>query len=147
MRFVTILILAILLLICGCAQVAPQIIKFDEEYHQAILSVARTRIKYVSCDIGLIDGLGIASSADFPIMSGDQARAILQNPGISIALGEVKQIAKVTMDENGIAYWKPRDYSECKVLGLGYRVAALSVIDIVKLFPALAPYLAVFGPK
>jgi hypothetical protein len=131
----------------GCAQVAPQMIKIDEEYHKAILDIAGTRIKYVSCDVCLIDGLGIASPVDFPITTNNDIRAVLQNPGISLALGQIKEIALTTNDETGAPYWKDADCSKCKVLGLGYRAAALGTIDILKLFPQLSPYLLIFGPK
>jgi len=133
------LIVLIIPILFACSTVAPQMIKIDEEYHKAILDVATTRIKYISCDIGLIDGLGIASSVDFPIMDAGQARALLQNPAISLALGEMKAIAK-EQDQ-----WVEGDYAKCKILGLGYRATALGTIDILKLFPQLAPYLAIFG--
>lgn len=133
-----VIVLAIFML-SGCAQVGPQVIKTDVEFHKNVLDVATTRIQYVSCDIGLIDGLGIASSVSFPIKNGDEARAILQNPGISLALGEMKAIAT---EQN---MWKPEDYAKCKVLGLGYRATALGTIDILKMFPQLTSYLSIFG--
>jgi hypothetical protein len=127
-----------------------EMIKIDKQFHEDVLLTAKTRMRYISCDIGLIDGLGLASSADFPINSVDWARALLQNPAISLALGEIKSIAKSTIDPDAKpdqadkTYWKQTDYASCKVVGLGYRVAALSVIDILSLFPQLAPYMALF---
>jgi hypothetical protein len=131
----------------GCASVSPQVVRFDKTTHENILKVAKERIKWVSCDIGLIDGLGIAVAAEFPIWDANEARAILTNPGISLALGEIRQIAQDNTDpETQKPYWKPIEYDLCKVEGLGWRAAALGTIDILKLFPQLLPYLAIFGP-
>ena len=133
------LIILIVPFLFACSTVAPQMIKIDEEYHKAILDIATTRMKYVSCDVGLINGLGIASVIDFPIYTSGEARAILSNPAISLALSEMKEITVAQ------GQWKEDDYAKCKIEGLGYRAAALGTIDILKLFPQLAPYLAIFG--
>ena len=131
----------------GCAMVSTQVVTFDKTQHEAILMMAKERIKWASCDIGLIDGLGIAVAADFPIWNVTQVQAILPNPGISLALGEIKQIAKTEIDpDTGCPYWKPADYDLCKIEGLSLRAATLGTIDILKLFPQLAPYLGIFGP-
>jgi len=135
------------LVIAGCATVSTQVATFDKEQHEAILKMAKERIKWVSCDIGLIDGLGIAVAADFPIWNVRQVQAILPNPGISLALGEIKQIAQNQIDPvTGYAYWKSSDYNLCKIEGLSWRTAALGTIDVLRLFPQLAPYLGIFGP-
>lgn len=129
----------------GCSTVSTQIIKVDEEYHKFIFDTAKVRMKYVSCDLGLLDGLGLTSSVDFPIKNGDDVKALLNNPGINIAISEIKDIAKTTNDELGNPYWKEDDYKICKAQGLGVRAMALSIVDILKLFPSLSPYLAILG--
>lgn len=133
------LLIPVLFLFGGCATMGPEMIKIDKEIHENILKVAETRMEYVSCDLGLIDGLGVASVAAFPIKNGQEARAILNNPAIGITLGEMRQITE------GAGKWKQKDFDECKVLGLGYRATALGTIDILKLFPQLTPYLAIFA--
>lgn len=143
-----ILVVLMTLLLLGCStskEITKQTIKFDKQYHENLMKSADVRMQYVSCDVGLIDGLGIANAAKFPIKSGEDARALLANPAISIALGEMVEAVKSFKDANGkYVYWSDEEYQKCYVVGLGYRVVALSTIDVLKLFPQLAPYLAVF---
>jgi hypothetical protein len=131
----------------GCASIAPQITQMDKDNHKAIVEIARTRMESISCDVGLMDGLGFTSEIDFPIINAGQVRALLQNPGIGIAFVEIRDVAKKTKKpESEEMYWDETEYSICKVLGLEYRAAALSLIDILKIFPQLSPYLTLFGP-
>lgn len=146
-RTILVIFLGILLLagLIGCGGVSQQAIKFDEEYHKAMLDTARVRIKYVSCDIGLIDGLGLTSPISFPIKDINGVRAIINSPMVTLTLVEMRDIAEKTLDENGKPYWNEKDYALCKVEGLGFRAASGAVIDALKLIPQLAPYLAMFG--
>ena len=139
-----ILIFMLLLALMGCSQISTNITEFDEDYHKSVLQVARMRMKYCSCDIGLIDGLGLASVVDFPIKNQTEVKALFSNPAISIALTQIKEIAKTTVDEQGNIYWKDDDYKICMAAGLGARATALSVVDVLKLFPQLSPYLSIF---
>ena len=149
MRRKILIVLAMVILLAsfqGCAFFSEQSVKFDVEAHKAILDVANTRIKYISCDIGLIDGLGITSKVSFPIMTAGEARAILNNSGIPLALAEMTEIAKKTIDPaTKKPYWIEDDYCKCMVLGLGYRATALGTLEILKLFPQIAPYLGMIG--
>ena len=143
----SIILLLIAFLIAGCGSIAPQITKMDKENHAGIVEIAKARMESVSCDVGLMDGLGFTSAIDFPIINAGQVRALLQNPGIGIAFVEIRDIAKKTKKpDSEEMYWDETEYSMCKVLGLEYRAAALSLIDILKLFPQIAPYLTLFGP-
>ena len=148
LMFVLVAVMVFASLWTGCAAVAPEIVKTDKDNHKTIVSVAKARMESVSCDVGLMDGLGFTSAIDFPLNDINGIRALLQNPGIGLAFVEIRKIAKDTKKPGTEEkYWNEGEYAICKVLGLEYRAAALSVVDILKMFPQIAPYLAIFGPK
>jgi uncharacterized protein YceK len=145
MRLITIFLIMVALMLSGCATVTPEMIKIEKDVHESIVQTAKLRMEYISCDLGLIDGLGIANIVDFPIQTAEGARAILANPAISLTLAEMKGIARRVKKPDGQVYWDDNTYDMCKVTGLSYRALALSTIDVLRLFPQLVPYMAIFG--
>lgn len=141
-----IFLIAILFLLVGCAQIAPQVTKFDMQNYNTNKQFAKDSLKTWSFNSGFITCAGLSNKVIFPIKSADEVRAILANPNITLGLAELDQIAKDLKDETGQPYWKDEDERLGCTLGIKARVSVMSAVSIGKLFPTLQPYLSLIFP-
>jgi len=137
LRISVMFLILIMLVACGAS---PQIIKFDKENYNANLALAKETLKTWSFNSGFISCVGLADKMKFPINSAGEARSILQSSQITLGIAELDEIAK----KRGV--WSDEDYDYGCTLGIKARTATLATMDILKLFPTIAPYITGIFP-
>ncbi len=139
-RFRILAVIVMTMVVLAACAASPQIIKFDKQNYDANLALAKETLKTWSFNSGFISCVGLADKIKFPINTAGEAKAILQSSQITLGIAELDEIAK----KRGV--WLDEDYDYGCTLGIKARTATLATIDILKLFPTIAPYITGIFP-
>ncbi|RPJ12066.1 MAG: hypothetical protein EHM36_00190 [Deltaproteobacteria bacterium] len=132
------LILAALMIVAvfgitGCALFVPKIMEFNDKNYKVNKQWGEQLLVQWSFVDGFIDGTGATDKKQFPITIKDsvEARALLQNPAITLGTGYMTEIAKKAKCGTSTCY-NIEDYYRGYALGFGVRLGVQSAIEIAK---------------